>query len=165
VHSDHLDTPRRVSRSSDNTIVWRWNSDPYGTGFVDEDPDGDGQHFVFNLRFPGQYFDVESGLNYNYFRDYDPTTGRYVESDPIGLAGGINTYIYGLDDPVGNSDESGLLVPPPEVVSTVAAILSGRPPKVPGLYACNARCARFRCNVLTLAVLRRSTATELAAIW
>jgi RHS repeat-associated protein len=47
-----------------------------------------------NLRFPGQYFDAETGLHQNYFRDYDPKTGRYIQADPIGLAGGVNPYIY-----------------------------------------------------------------------
>jgi RHS repeat-associated protein len=66
--------------------------------------------FILNLRFPGQYYDRETGLHYNYFRDYDPTTGRYVESDPIGLGGGVNTYGYALQDPVSRTDPSGLYV-------------------------------------------------------
>jgi hypothetical protein len=51
---------------------------------------------------------AETGLNYNYFRDYDPQVGRFVESDPIGLKGGINSYAYVLDDPVMGQDPSGL---------------------------------------------------------
>ena len=49
---------------------------------------------VYNLRFPGQYYQAETGLNYNYFRDYDPQTPRFLESDPIALSGGINTYAW-----------------------------------------------------------------------
>jgi RHS repeat-associated protein len=59
---------------------------PFGESTVQQDPDGDGKTVAFNLRFPGQYFDQETELNYNYFRDYDPMTGRYIESDPIGQA-------------------------------------------------------------------------------
>jgi RHS repeat-associated protein len=58
--------------------------------------------------FPGQYFDVETGLHYNYFRDYDPSIGRYVQSDPIGLGSGSNTYLYVTANPLENSDRFGL---------------------------------------------------------
>lgn len=72
---------------------------------------------AFNLRLPGQY-DRESNLHYNYFRDYDPQTGRYVQSDPIGLDGGINTCGYALGNPVSYTDPKGLFVP--------ALIIAGR---------------------------------------
>jgi RHS repeat-associated protein len=81
---------------------------PYGVGFVDQDPSGTGTQFVYNLRFPGQYYDVETGLSYNTWRDYDPATGRYVESDPIGLRGGIDTYEYAGDQPTMRVDPNGL---------------------------------------------------------
>jgi RHS repeat-associated protein len=66
---------------------------------------------AYNLRFPGQYYDQETGLFYNYNRDYDPAVGRYVESDPIGLYGGsYSTYSYAQSDPVVLADPSGLRV-------------------------------------------------------
>jgi RHS repeat-associated protein len=65
--------------------------------------------FAFNLRFPGQIFDGQVGVHYNGFRDFDPATGRYVESDPVGLMGGVNTYLYVLNDPLAFFDSTGLL--------------------------------------------------------
>ncbi|MER0811083.1 RHS repeat-associated core domain-containing protein, partial [Pseudomonas aeruginosa] len=78
LHGDHLDTPRLATDAS-GQIAWQWQSDAFGRG----EALSQGSTQV-NLRFPGQYYDAESGLHYNYFRDYDPETGRYVESDPIG---------------------------------------------------------------------------------
>jgi RHS repeat-associated protein len=89
-------------------IVWRWDSDPFGTTAASQDPDGDSDVFAYNLRLPGQYFDSETGLHYNYFRDYDPATGRYVQSDPIGLAGGLNTYLYANSNTLSFIDPLGL---------------------------------------------------------
>ncbi len=107
LHTDHLDTPRAATDQT-GTLVWTWISDPFGTTAANDDPDGDGQTFTLNLRFPGQYFDTETGLHYNYFRYYDPATGRYVTSDPIGLAGGLNTYGYVGGDPLSSIDLLGL---------------------------------------------------------
>jgi RHS repeat-associated protein len=65
---------------------------------------------IYNLRYPGQYFDSETGLNQNWKRDYDPVVGRYVESDPLGLDGGLNTYGYVGSSPIAASGPQGLLV-------------------------------------------------------
>jgi RHS repeat-associated protein len=63
---------------------------------------------AFHLRMPGQYWDQETGTFYNYFRDYDPALGRYIQSDAIGLAGGVNTYSYVYGNPLGWFDDDGL---------------------------------------------------------
>ncbi len=107
VHSDQLNAPRVITRSSDNAVAWRWDTDPFGIVAPNQNPAGLGT-FVYNLRFPGQYYQAETGLNLNYFRDYDPQTGRYIESDPIGLQGGINTYSYAGSNPISNIDPTGL---------------------------------------------------------
>jgi RHS repeat-associated protein len=105
---DHLNTPRAIQDQTGNT-VWRWDQrEPFGVTQPNTDPDGDGVAFDFPLRFPGQYQDRETSLNYNYFRDYDPSVGRYVQSDPIGLRGGLNSYLYGKGDPLRNADRNGL---------------------------------------------------------
>jgi RHS repeat-associated protein len=107
VHVDHLNTPRLVSNSAQQA-VWRWDQqEPFGTSPADENPSSLGA-FEFPLRFPGQYADKETNLFYNYFRDYDPGTGRYTQSDPIGLRGGINTYSYVGGNSIGWIDPSGL---------------------------------------------------------
>jgi len=109
IHSDHLGTPRRVTDET-QTIVWSWDSRPFGNSLPNEDPDGDFRNLTLNLRFPGQYYDAETQLHYNYFRTYDPGTGRYLESDPIGLNGGPNVFTYAENVPVQFIDPKGLLV-------------------------------------------------------
>ncbi len=106
VETDHLGTPRQV-RDVNRQLRWQWDSDPFGSILPNANPAGLG-NFTLNLRFPGQYYDEESGLHYNVFRDYDPGVGRYVQSDPIGLAGGINTYGYVGGNPVSRVDPLGL---------------------------------------------------------
>jgi RHS repeat-associated protein len=107
LHTDHLGTPRAAT-DANQTVVWRWEGKPFGESAADEDPDGDMNAVTVNLRFPGQYFDMETGKHYNYFRDYDPSVGRYIQSDPIGLAGGSNTYTYVHGNPTNFVDFYGL---------------------------------------------------------
>lgn len=107
LHTDHLNTPRWASDTSGKT-VWRWDSDGFGKGKANRDVDGDGKKTVIRLRFAGQYHDRESGLYYNHHRDYDPSLGRYIQSDPIGLKGGINRYAYVLGNPISYIDPDGL---------------------------------------------------------
>jgi len=106
IHPDHLNTPRVITNQVGQP-VWRWdNTDPFGGNPPDENPSGLGA-FTCNLRLPGQYFDKESNTHYNYFRDYDPAIGRYIQSDPIGLGGGLNPYLYGSGNPVRFVDPRG----------------------------------------------------------
>lgn len=101
VQTDHLGTPSVITDKA-KAPVWEGRRDPFGETVVAVNEIG------FDLRFPGQYLDQESGLHYNYYRDYDPGLGRYVQSDPIGLAGGLNTYGYAYQSPLVYSDPEGL---------------------------------------------------------
>lgn len=106
IWTDHLDTPRLVTNAA-GQARWEWpNTDPFGANLANENPASLGA-FKFGLRFPGQYFDAETGTHYNYFRDYDPAIGRYVQSDPIGLSGGLNTFGYVGGNPLLGTDETG----------------------------------------------------------
>ena len=120
VQADHLNTPRRLSNTSAQA-VWQWKYSAFG----DEQPTLAANRFVdlamnpnpgtttippvtFNLRYPGQYADVESGLNYNYFRSYSSDTGGYTQADPIGLDGEWNRFGYVKANPLRFSDFLGL---------------------------------------------------------
>ena len=107
VHTDHLGTPQ-VLTNEDHRIVWSAEYQPFGQVLVNEDPDGDGDVVEFNLRFPGQYYDKNTGVAYNYYRDYDAGLGRYIQSDPIGLGGGLNTYAYAENNSLKVADPFGL---------------------------------------------------------
>ena len=114
IEPDALGTPRVVvdpARGAQGTAVWTWplTGEAFGDAAPNQDPDGDATAFVFDMRFPGQRFDAATGLNYNYFRDYEAATGRYVESDPIGLGGGISLYAYVAGDPLAVADPRGLM--------------------------------------------------------
>ncbi|MEQ1593816.1 MAG: RHS repeat-associated core domain-containing protein [Casimicrobium sp.] len=147
IHPDHLGTPRVITASTAlaattgtgitspqtvNKAVWRWDSDPFGSNATansapNENPNTLSQVvgtatlpylFGFDLAFPGQKRDRETGKHYNYFRDYDPSVGRYFESDPIGLRAGLNTFAYVGGNPLLYADVKGLVpvVIPPGVI-------------------------------------------------
>ncbi len=120
VHSDHLNTPRKLTQAN-GQAVWQWAYSAFG----DEQPTTAAKRFTsemtvpatgatsipdvtFNLRYPGQYFDKETGLHYNYFRTYAPGTGRYTQADPIGLDGGFNRFGYVEGNPLIFVDPLGL---------------------------------------------------------
>lgn len=115
-HGDHLDTPQLLT-DKNKTIVWRAYYMPYGETLTL-------QNTVNNpFRFPGQYHDEETGLYYNYFRYYDPKTGKYITADPIGLEGGANIYSYALQNPINYIDPEGLN--PLSLITTVGRVAIG----------------------------------------
>jgi RHS repeat-associated protein len=111
IYTDHLDTPREI-RNYANQMRWTWypeQAEAFGANLPNENPNVPALGvFSYNLRFPGQLYDPASGLSYNYYRDYNSRTGRYIESDPIGLMGGINTFGYVDANPLWYVDPEGL---------------------------------------------------------
>jgi RHS repeat-associated protein len=108
VYADHLATARVITRATDEAIVWRWDSaEAFGATVPNQNPNALGT-FVYNQRLPGQVFDQETGLFQNWHREYNARLGRYMQSDPIGLSGGINTYAYAGGNPLSFIDPTGL---------------------------------------------------------
>lgn len=100
VHTDYLGVPEAMTNEN-GIYLWYGVYEPYGkmTPLL--------EWVTNNIRYPGQYYDSETGLHYNYHRYYDPEIGRYITSDPIGLAGGLNTYAYVNGNPVNSTDPTG----------------------------------------------------------
>ncbi len=113
IHTDHLGTPQALT-DAQQQLVWQADTDAFGNAQVryaqlaPAGQPGAGAPFVMNLRLPGQVYDAETGLNQNYYRDYDPRLGRYTTPDPLGLAGGMNPYVYASSNPLANIDPLGL---------------------------------------------------------
>lgn len=110
IHADGLGSPRTVTDGF-GAVQWEW---PYAGNPFGEDAPVSNAGYTLNLRSPGQYFDAASGLNYNINRDYEPATGRYIQSDPIGLDGGVSTYLYVGGDPLSYVDPLGLCMMSPD---------------------------------------------------
>jgi RHS repeat-associated protein len=102
VHNDHLGTPQVMTDENGN-VAWRAIYDPFGDASIDV-----ASTETLNVRFPGQYYDQETGLHYNMNRYYDPEAGRYLTSDPIGLRASLNTYAYVDNQPINWFDLYGL---------------------------------------------------------
>ena len=103
IHTDHLGSPIAMT-DHNQRIVWRAEYLPFGKTIVDPRSTAS-----INLRLPGHYFDQQTGLHFNHFREYDPALGRYLQPDPIGLKGGINPYVYANNNPLRFIDRNGLL--------------------------------------------------------
>ena len=133
IHADHLGTPRVIT-DAEGKAVWSWSlhDDPFG-----ENAPVSSSGYALHLRFAGQYYDPETGLHYNLQRYYDPTVGRYVTSDPLGLSAGANTYAYVAGSPLvyfdflGLCAEGGVNLPPPIIRPDPLVTLKVEPTRPP----------------------------------
>jgi len=108
IHTDHLGAPQVVTDEQQH-VIWQADTEAFGRAQVRYAANVDGAHpFEMNLRLPGQVYDRETELHYNYLRDYDPALGRYTTPDPLGIAGGMNPYAYVSANPLTNIDPLGL---------------------------------------------------------
>ena len=131
VEPDHLDTPRVLANST-HQVIWRWDSSPFGDTPAEESPTGLAA-FRYSLRFPGQQYDPETQSHYNYFRDYEPGTGRYLDSDPIGQWSDFQTYQFVRATPLRNADWSGLALEIESLGTGISQILPLISPCRPGM--------------------------------
>lgn len=114
ITSDQVGAPLTV-RDDNGVTVWEWDQrEPFGHQLPNEDPDSNSVYFHLNLRFPGQWLDPETGLYHNGARDYSPKAGRYIQSDPLGLKAGWNTYAYVGSNPANFIDPDGLVQKNPD---------------------------------------------------
>jgi RHS repeat-associated protein len=134
LYADHLGTLRAVvTTAGTTTYTWPWLNNAFG-----EQPQGG--TVAFYTRFPGHYFDMESGMNFNNNRFYDSGRGRYVEIDPLGLFGGQSSaYAYAHEDPINNTDPLGLESPEYSIGQTPGDFTPGNEPIA---YSYNTACKR-----------------------
>jgi len=136
LETDHLGTPRIAASSTSNAVQWHW--DFFADAFGDTPPSSAAVNGIsLGLRYPGQYAEA-GGVNYNYFRDYEPGTGRYIESDPIGLSGGIHTFAYVYSNALRFMDRFGL-----DESNGMVCTANGFEPRVGGDYS-GGRCPQVR---------------------
>jgi RHS repeat-associated protein len=137
-HPDSLGTAQRLT-DEDGNSVWAVRSEAFGKTTISATAIAEN-----NLRFPGQYYDAETSLHYNYFRDYNPIIGRYLETDPIGLNGGINFYAYVLGNPLIYVDADGLN---PVVIRGLAAALAAARAAKAAIEKAYQTCKKVRCKI------------------